>query len=181
MLRFCEWLAATPASVALHESQYLFLGFLTIHVLTLCVLVGTTAILDLRLLGLTLQRAPASEVVARLLPWAASGFVVMVTSGALLFFADPVHKYQNVFFRLKMATLALALLNAWLFHRRIYRQVEDWNLDPIPPRPARLAAGISLVLWVVMITLGRMIPYQTYWFECGNEAHSLIVNILTGC
>src|SRR5262245_28335358 len=137
MLRFCEWLASTPASIALHESHYLYLGILTIHVLTLCVLVGTTAMLDLRLLGLTLQRAPASEVVERLLPWAASGLVIMVASGALLFFADPAHRYQNIFFRLKMAMLALALVNAWLFHRRIYRTVEDWNLDRIPPRPAR--------------------------------------------
>src|SRR5262249_1155957 len=161
--------------VALHESQYLYLGILTIHVLTLCVFVGTTAMLDLRLLGLTLQRAPASEVVARLLPWAAAGFVVMVTSGALLFYADPVHRYQNFFFGVKRGRVALAIVNAWVFHRRVYRQVEEWNLDPIPPRPARLAAGVSLVLWGVMITLGRMIPYQIYWFECGKKAHSLIV------
>src|SRR5262245_41822 len=181
MLRFCEWLAATPASIELHESQYLFLGILTVHVLTLCVLVGTTAMLDLRLLGLTLQRAPALEVVSRLLPWAAAGFVVMVTSGALLFYADPVHKYQNIFFRLKMVALALVVVNAWLFHRSVYPKVENWNLDPIPPRPARIAAGVSLALWAVMITLGRMIPYQAYWFECGKGPHSLIVNLFTGC
>ena len=33
----------------------------------------------------------------------------MVASGALLFYAAPLARYENVFFRLKMAALVLAL------------------------------------------------------------------------
>ena len=83
LLRFCEWLAATPGSIALHESRYMFLAILMIHVLTLSVLVGTAVMVDLRLLGLTLQRVPTSEVMARLLPWSGGGFLVMIASGSL--------------------------------------------------------------------------------------------------
>jgi hypothetical protein len=151
----------------------MFLIILTVHVLTLCVLVGTTAMLDLRLLGLTLQRVPASEVMARLLPWIAA-------SGSLLFYADPVVKYRNLFFRLKMVTLILVVLNAWVFHRRVYRTV-GWDVQPVLPRGARVAAGLSLALWAIMITLGRMIPYQAYWFDCGRQPHSTIVDLLMGC
>jgi hypothetical protein len=181
LLRFFEWLAATPWSIALHESRYAFLGVLTLHVLTLCVLVGITAMMDLRLLGLTLRHVPASEVLTRLLPWAVAGFLVMVASGALLFYADPVMKYRNIFFRLKMVTLILAVLNAWVFHRTTYREVADWDLDPVPPRSARMAAGLSLALWAVLITLGRLIPYQTYWFDCGSPSDSAMVKVLMGC
>jgi uncharacterized protein DUF6644 len=184
LLRFCEWLAATPWSIALHESRYMYLGVLTVHVLTLCVLVGITAMLDLRLLGLTMRHVPASEVLTRLLPWAVAGFVVMIASGALLFYADPVMKYRNIFFRLKMLTLGLAVLNAWVFHRWTYRDVAHWDLDPFPPRGVRMAAGVSLGLWAVMITLGRLIPYQVYWFDCGRPANSAIVKLvilLMGC
>jgi len=181
LLRLCEWLAATPWSIALHESRYLFLGVLTVHVLTLSVLVGITAMLDLRLLGLTLRHVPASEVLTRLLPWAAAGFIVMVASGALLFYADPVMKYRNIFFRLKMVTLTLAVLNAWVFHRWTYRDVADWDLDPVPPKGVRMAASLSLALWAVMITLGRLIPYQMYWFGCDGPSHSAIVRLLMGC
>ena len=159
----------------------MFLIVLTVHVLTLCVLVGTAVMLDLRLLGLTLQPVPASEVMARLLPWTAAGFLVMITSGALLFYADPVHRYQNLFFRLKMMMLVLVVMNAWVFHRTVYRKVAGWDLDPIPPRGARIAAGLSLALWAVMIGLGRMIPYQTYWFDCSRQPQSTIVNLLMGC
>jgi hypothetical protein len=110
-----------------------------------------------------------------------AGFLVMSASGALLFYADPVMKYRNIFFRLKMVTLVLAVLNAWVFHRRTYRSVADWDLDPVPPGSARMAAGLSLGLWAVMITLGRLIPYQTYWFDCGKPWHSAIVKLLMGC
>jgi hypothetical protein len=158
----------------------MFLIILTVHVLTLCVLVGTTAMVDLRLLGLTLRRVPASEVIARLLPWIAAGFLVMIASGALLFYADPVMKYRNLFFRIKMVTLILVVLNAWVFHRRVYRKVR-WDAEPVLPPGARVAGGLSLVLWAIMITLGRMIPYQAYWFDCGKQPHSTIVNLLMGC
>ena len=95
----------------------------------------------------------------------AAGLIVMVASGALLFYAAPLLRYENVFFRLKMAALVLALLNAWFFHRTVYRRIADWDLDPVPPRYARMAGGLSLVLWIVIITAGRMMAYQDYWFN----------------
>jgi hypothetical protein len=180
LLHFCEWLAATPGSIALHESRYMFLIVLTVHVLTLCVLVGTAVMVDLRLLGLTLRRVPASEVMARLLPWTAAGFLVMIVSGGLLFYAAPLIEYRNLFFRLKMVTLVLAILNAWMFHRTVYRKMSNWDRYPVPPRGARVSGGLSLAMWAVIITMGRMIPYQAYWFDCARQ-QSAILNLLMGC
>ena len=164
LLRFCEWLASTPGSVALHESRYMFLIVLTVHVLTLTVFVGTAVMIDLRFLGVTMPRVPVSEVVARLLPWTVGGFVVMVASGALLFYAAPLLRYENLFFRFKMGAIVLAVVNAWVFHATVYRRVADWDRDPIPPRQVRLAGGLSLFLWAAIITAGRMMAYQDYWF-----------------
>lgn len=161
---FFEWLGNTPWSIALHESRYAFLVVLTVHVLTLTVFVGTAIVIDLRLLGAALTRVSVSEVVSRLLPWNMGGLAVMTASGALLFYAAPLVRYENVFFRLKMAALALALVNVWVFHRTQYRRVAAWDLDPLPPRGARLAAVVSLVLWASIITAGRMMAYQDYWF-----------------
>ena len=181
LLRFCQWLAATPGSIALHESRYMYLIVLTVHVLTLTVFVGTALMLDLRLLGLTMTRVPASEMIARLLPWTAAGFLVMMISGALLFYAAPMLRYQNFFFRLKMVALVFAALNVWVFHNTVYRKIAEWDLDPVPPRRARVAGGLSLALWAILITLGRMIPYQLYWFDCSRQPQSAIVNALSGC
>ena len=164
-LGFFDWLAATPASIALHESRYLYLVVLTIHVMTLCVFVGMAVILSLRLLGLTLLRVPMTELSERLLPWIVAGFSVMVISGGLLFFAAPLDKYANLFFRAKMGLLFFAGVNVWIFHRTVYCRVGEWDLDPVPPVTARLAGGVSLILWAAIITAGRMIPYQAYWFD----------------
>ena len=181
VLRFCEWLAATPGSIALHESRYLYLIILTVHVLTLCLFVGTAVIVDLRLMGLTMQTVRVTEVITRLLPWTAAGLVTMITTGALLFYAAPLLRYQNIFFRAKMVALLCAGLNVWMFHKGVYRSVAAWDLDPLPPRRAKIAGGVALVLWVVLITLGRMIPYQVYWLDCDRQPGSAIVNLLVGC
>src|SRR5712691_5913270 len=151
VFRFCEWLAATPGSIALHESRYMYLIVLSVHVLTLCLFVGTAAMVDLRLLGLAMRSVRVSEVMTRLLPWTSTGLLLMIISGALLFYAAPLLRYQNIFFRVKMVTLVLAGINVWVFHNTVYRRVAAWDLDPVPPRTARAVGGLALVLWALLI------------------------------
>ncbi len=179
LLAFCEWLAATEGSIALHESQYMYPLVETTHVLGLCLFVGLAIFMDLRLLGLVLRRVPASQVLGRLLPWIVGGFVVMVTTGLLLFYAIPVRSYQSIFFRAKVIMLILAGLNVWVFHTRVYPRVADWDLDAIAPWGARRAAIASLVLWAGVIVAGRMIAYS--WFDCDLQPQSAFVNWAAGC
>jgi hypothetical protein len=135
----------------------------SVHVLTLCLFLGLVVIIDLRLLGMIMLKTPASEVVGRLEPWSLAGFIVMVISGALLFYAIPVKAYLNIFFRLKMVFLVLAGANTWVFHRTSFRRMNEWDLDPVPPWRARLTGGVSLFLWAAIVVAGRMIAYN--WFD----------------
>ncbi|MGH9384240.1 MAG: DUF6644 family protein [Vicinamibacterales bacterium] len=178
LLAFCEWLAATNGSIALHESLYMYPMVESAHVLTLCAFVGLAFILDLRLLGLAFKQTPVSEV-AKLLPWSVVGFVVMVITGLLLFYAIPVRTYQSVFFRAKVIFLILAGLNVWFFNSRVYRRLSDWDHLVVTPRPARMAAVISLVLWAAIIVAGRMIAYN--WFDCDLQPQSAFINWAAGC
>lgn len=175
LFRFFEWLGNTSWSVALHESRYVFLLVLMIHVLTLSVFVGTALMIDLRLLGKAMIRVPVSQVVTRLFPWSEAGFVVMVVTGALLFYAAPVTRYTNLFFRFKMAALLLAIVNMALFRLGVYRRVSEWDADPVPPWRVRMVGGVSLVLLALIITAGRMMAYQDYWF--GSSALSTVTNL----
>jgi len=134
--------------------------------------------LDLRLLGVTMRRTAVSEVVGQLLPWTAAGFVLMVISGALLFYAIPVRTYQNIFFRVKVLLLISAGLNVWVFHSTVYRKVAEWGLHPVPPRRARVAAGLSLVVWAGIVIAGRMIAYN--WFDC-DKPQRAIITLAAGC
>src|SRR5579863_1149140 len=151
ILHFCQWLAETPGSVALHESTWGYPLVESIHVLTLCLFVGLAVMLDLRLLGVFLRGVAVSETVERLFPWIQAGFLVMCISGALLFYAIPVRTYQNIFFRVKVAMLLLSGLNAWIFHSGVYRRVAGWDLALVPPKLARIAAAVSLTMWAGII------------------------------
>ncbi len=117
-----------------------------------------------------MRAAPVSELLDRLLPWVAAGFIMMVISGALLFYAIPVRTSQNIFFRLKVAMLILSGLNAWAFHRSaVYGRLAEWDVTAATPKRARVAAGFSIALWAGIVVAGRMIAYN--WFDSGTLPH----------
>ena len=90
LLPFVQWLAKTPGSIALHESVFMYPLVESAHVLTLCVFLGMAVMFDLRLLGVTLTAVPMSQLKRRLGPWMTGGFIVMVITGLMLFYAIPV-------------------------------------------------------------------------------------------
>jgi len=149
------------------------------HVLSIMLFAGLTWVMDLRLLGVTLTTVPVSDIRNRVLPWIRVGFVVMVATGILLFYAIPVRNYQNIFFRVKAIMLVLAGLNAWWFHARTERRLAEWDRSPVTPRGARLAGAASLILWACIIVAGRMIAYN--WFDCDIQPQSDFINWAAGC
>ena len=178
LLPFCQWLAETSGSIALHESLYMYPLVESAHVLTLCLFLGMAVMFDLRLLGFTLVGVPMTEIRRWLGPWMVAGFIVMVTTGVMLFYAIPIRSYHSIFFRIKVVALILAGLNAFVFHATIDRRLEEWDRDPVPPRAARRAGATSLVLWAVIVVAGRMIAYN--WFDCDKQPPR-IVDVLAGC
>ena len=179
LLTVVQWMADRPSSIALHES---FIGYPlveSIHVWALCLFVGLTVVVDLRLMGVWFSRVPVSEIVERVLPWQIVGFAIMVASGSLLFYAIPIRSYQNIFFRVKVVLLMLAGLNVWFFNSGIYRRIRLWDRELMPPRRARLAGAASLAIWMCIIFCGRMIAYN--WFDCDKQPQSKIINVLAGC
>ena len=179
LLDLMKWMAQTPWSTGLHGSQYGYPLVESVHVWALCLFFGLAVIFDLRLLGWTMRRISVSEFSRHLLPWTIAGFVIIVVSGVLLFSAIPLRSYQNIFFRIKMVLLALAGINVWIFHSKVYRRVTTWDLDAKPPRAARIAGALSLMLWGGIIFSGRMIAYN--WFDCERQPQPAIINFLTSC
>lgn len=177
--RFLAWLGGTPWSVALLESLWVWPLVESTHVLGLGLFFGTVALNDLRLLGVAFRSVPVSAFTGRLLPWTRAGFALMVVTGLLLFYSDPLRYWHNVFFRFKLAVFVLAGLNVWLFHSRIHRSVAEWDADAVPPRAARIAGAVSLAAWALIIVSGRLIAYN--WFDCDIQPQPAIVNWAAGC
>ena len=163
LLPFLEWLEGTAGSVGIRESILLYPVVESTHVLSLCLFFGMIALLDLRLLGVGFRGIPVSQFTGRLLPFGVLGFALMAISGTLLFYSGPVRASQNIFFQIKVVMIALAGLNALVFHFTIHRRVLAWDTDAIPPARARMAGLFSLVLWSGVVVCGRMQAYN--WFD----------------
>jgi hypothetical protein len=159
LLHLCQWLSATPAATAMRESPWIYSLIESIHVLGITALAGAAAVLDLRLLGVMMRREQVSQVVEQIEPIAWVGGVVMFGSGLLLFWAKAENCYANPAFRLKLLLLVLAASNPLIFHLTTYRSVASWDGAAKPPRGAKVAGILSLVLWSGIIVAGRAIAY----------------------
>jgi hypothetical protein len=159
LARFLHWLYETGFSATLRESTWVEPIVESVHVLTLTLFLGFSVLLDLRLLGVILRRKRVSEVLTQLNPWLFAGFAVMIVTGVLLFCGDPVAFYSTIFFRVKMIMLVLAGLNVLVFNWTVGRRVVEWDQGVSTPTGAKVAAILSLVLWVAIIAAGRGIAY----------------------
>ena len=169
---FAAWVDTHAWSTALHESLWVYPLVESTHVLTLMLFVGMLAMVDLRMLGVAFRDTPVSELTSRLLPWSVAGFVIMVGTGVLLFYAIPVRTAHSVWFRVKVVLLIAAAINAWWFHRRVSKDRERWDAQEKPPLGVRLAAAMSLGVWTGVIVAGRMIAYN--WFDCDKQPSAFI-------
>lgn len=142
------------------------------HLIALMLFAGTILVVDLRLLGVTFRKTKVSVVSDTILPLTVFGFIFVVITGLALFFAKPLFYYHNIWFRMKMIMLAIALINIMVFHSRIQSTQDSWDADEKPPAKARMAAAASLTAWLVVITFGRLIAYD--WFECGKPQPAFI-------
>ena len=176
--KFVTWLGDTALSVALHESLYMYPIIESIHVIAITLFVGTIAMVDLRLLGLSFRDVPVSTMTSRVLPWTVAGFVVMIVTGLLLFYAIPVRTFHSVWFRTKMIFLLVAIINIWLFHRYVRRDQPKWDTRAVPPLGSRISGVISLTVWLMVIVMGRLIAYN--WFDC-DRPQTHFVAWYAGC
>lgn len=159
LLELCKWLDQTAVGAAIRESLWLFPAIETLHLLGMAALVGTVAVLDLRLLGWVMRRERVSALVGKLLPWVWAGFTVQVVTGALLFSSEAVKVYSNPAFRLKMLLILLAGIHAFIFHWIVYRDVANWDDSALLPLKAKLSGFASILLWVGIVAAGRFIGF----------------------
>lgn len=128
----------------------------TIHIIGMSMLVGAVAVFDLRILGFG-RSIPVRSLARLCLPWAALSLLLIVPSGSMLFMARANELLTSSLFLAKMGLLLLALVLAIAFHAGPYGSVERWDTDAPAPWLAKLIAAASLLVWVAVIVVGRML------------------------
>jgi hypothetical protein len=120
-----------------------------IHYFTLFWLVGTVALVDLRLLGVAVRRATVSELAEQLSPWTWTALVLSLASGFVMFASGAGEFSQSPIFVGKIvATLVGIMLSAVVF-----RSARAWDQPAGIPGSAKVWAVASLVVWLGTILL----------------------------
>ena len=136
----------------LRDSTFAYPLVNTLHVIGVALLFGAIVALDLRLIGWRRAAGPVEGFARLLLPVAIGGLLLAVAAGLLLFATDARAYVASPLFQAKMLLIVLALGNVlWL-------RTSDWRGER-PPRRVALAAAASILLWLGVIVLGRMLGY----------------------
>lgn len=120
------------------------------HILGIALLVGNLVAFELRVWG-TGAALPVQALARLSLGLALAGFGLVAASGLLMFGSQPGDLIANRAFVLKMGLVAVAGLNAALFHARGGLR----RLDAV----ARVQTILSLGLWLAVMICGRWIAY----------------------
>jgi hypothetical protein len=152
------WLENSGLGLAMRQWLWLYPITEILHLVGIATLVGSAAMFDLRLLGVS-RRLPVSAMASHLLPWAWRGMALVALSGGMMFVAHAGEWATNPVFWAKMTLIGLAGLNALVFHQGIFKSVAGWDGNAEPPRAARVAGVASLVFWVCVISAGRLLAY----------------------
>jgi hypothetical protein len=156
---FISYLESSSIADSIRENDLLFPLIESLHVLAICLVVGSILVVDLRLLGFASTRWPVGRVTRAILPLTWGAFVVAAASGGLMFISNATKYLGNGFFIAKMILIGVAGLNMAVFHFIGARDQPKWENDSRPPLTARLAGGLSILLWVAVVACGRWIGF----------------------
>ena len=152
ILDLFRWIQDTAPMTALRESALVYPIIMTGHLTGMALFGGMIAITDLRLLGWAMRDTPVNDVLEQLRRWKQLGFVLVVGCGAMLLGSKAELYYYNPFYWTKMALLLLVGVHALAF-RKVYANPAAF------PSKAKVAACLSLFIWVGLVSAGRSIAY----------------------
>ena len=100
---------------------------------------------------------------ANVLPCTWAAFVAAAITGALLFSSNATGYAHNSYFQAKFVFLVLAGINMSVFHLFVGRDIERWGASPhATPLPARIAGGVSLLVWIGVVACGRWVGFTLH-------------------
>ncbi|MEO6153639.1 MAG: DUF6644 family protein [Croceibacterium sp.] len=141
------------------ESTWMFPTIETIHVIALVTVLGTIMIVDLRLIGVASRDVAVTQLSKDTLPWTWAAFALAAITGSLLFVSKATSYVNNPFFLWKLFMMSLAGINMMYFNFITSRTVDHWDLDPSIPFAAKVAGGLSLFFWLLVVFFGRAIGF----------------------
>ena len=146
-------LEASGFAAEMRRSTFLYPLANVVHILAALVFFAAVAAMDFRVFRATTV-ANARAYIDRVRPVAIGAFLFQVASGLMLLAPEASHIWHNPVFRVKLVAIAVGLANVLLLEVLIRRQGRE-TLS----RSATATASVSLVVWLTVAALGRLIAY----------------------
>lgn len=159
MADFFLWLQSFSFATYLRESGLAYPIIMATHLAGMGLFGGLILMTDLRLLGLVMRGATITEVVTQFRVWKRVGIVVVAGCGVLLAWSKAAVYSTNPYFWLKLVLLTLVVVHSQVFRKSVYYNTEELDRAAEVPTHAKWAAVLSLLLWVGIVSAGRMIGY----------------------
>jgi hypothetical protein len=156
LLPLFQWCEASAIGNAIRTSPWAFAVIESVHLLGLASIGGAVLLVDLRLLGIGLRRQAVRDLAREAHPWLVASLIVMLATGAALFMSESIKCYYSTPFRVKMLSLALAIL----FTFTVRRKVAMAGPERTRPLRQRVVALVSLALWFSVAASGRWIGFS---------------------
>lgn len=162
MHRFVDWLAQTSLSLAVQTNEWVIPTVQSIHIVAIGVALGSVFMVTLRILGWAARDEPLADTNARFGPWLTGGLVVLLATGIVMIIGEPARELLTLSFWLKMILLVIGTAVAVAFQRSVRRHQDRWE-STAGAAGVRVLAVVTLLIWLGIVVLGRLIAYDTVW------------------
>ena len=148
------------------DSMLAFPTIITLHTICMGLLAGTSAAIDLRILGVA-SGIPLVPL-QRFYPMMWLALAINAVTGILMVIGYPTKQLTNPLFYIKLSLVTLAV---WLVYRigaEVLRAADPGS-KAVTVR-AKLLAAASLATWISLIIAGRLLEYTHKWELLGIRA-----------
>jgi len=162
--QFAKWLSTTFLSVFIQRhNSWVIPTIQTIHIVGIGVVLGSVFMIDLRVLGWAGMDQTLRQTTTRFGPWLTAALYVQLATGVLMVIGEPVRELVTFSFWLKMVFVAVGTLIAAIFQITVRNHEQKWEGTLVNRRSIKCLAVLTLLIWVCIIILGRLIAYDHVW------------------
>jgi hypothetical protein len=160
---WADYIATTPLSLWFQTQLWVVPTSQSLHIAALSVVFACALLINLRLLGTSVDGRSILDLVRTLGPWMYGALALLLITGTVQTITEPVRQFVTPAFWWKMAMVVVAFILTVLFHRSVRRHPDRWDRPGASSNLARLLALTSLALWIAIVICGRLIGYT--WEE----------------
>ncbi len=158
-----DWISATPPSVLAQKNEAWFMPAVqSVHIAGIGVVLACVLMMTLRIFGYAYVDRTVLQTQQRYGPWLTGALWLLLATGLLMIVCEQ-RALLTFSFWAKMTLVAIGALVAWGFQKSVRAHEAVWGDAAAARAPVRVAAVLTVLVWIAIVFLGRLIAYDQIW------------------